>query len=132
MIERPLAWATALGLTALSLSGCSSHVDVGFTSEGGVPVVMPDAGDASRANQGSPGDATDARGPACTFTRSCINGICRYTQLVPAPWCTGICASSIDICEGECVDRSSDSNHCGRCSTQCSALQTCVMGDCRG
>ena len=123
--------AIALGLLIFaSVPACASHVDVGFTSEGGVQ-SSSDAGDGSRFSQSSAGDAADARGAACTFTRVCsIGGACLPSQLVPAPWCTGSCADSIDVCDDECVDLSSDSNHCGRCSRQCTPPHACVMSDC--
>jgi hypothetical protein len=132
MILEVLARATALGLLVLASSpvSCSSHVDVGFTSDGGAQSIS-DAGDASRSSRSNTsGDAPDARGPACTFVRSCVNGVCELRQ-VYADWCTEVCRNSIDVCDGQCVDLSSDPKNCGWCFHDCSSFEKCVSGDCR-
>ena len=124
------ARAIALGLLALaSLPACASHVDVGFTSEGGVSSVS-DAGDASRTSQAINADAGDARGPACTFMRVCNDaGKCPFTT-VYAAWCNDVCKNWLDVCNSECVDLSTDPKNCGRCGHYCSSLETCVLSEC--
>jgi len=128
------ARAIALGLLAFAgVPGCASHVDVGFTSEGAA--AIPDAGDASRAIQAMSADATDAtdaRGPACTFMKVCNDGgtRCPFTT-VPAAWCNEVCQNSLDVCDNECVDLSSDPRNCGYCGRGCFSVETCVSGDCR-
>jgi hypothetical protein len=130
MIFKVPARAKALGLLVLASSAsCSSHVDVGFTSEG-ASQTMSDAGDASRPSSNTSNSA-DVMTAACTFARVCDAGTCRLKQIF-ADWCTEVCQNSIDICDnGECVDLSSDPKNCGRCGRECSAAEKCVMSDCR-
>jgi hypothetical protein len=40
------------------------------------------------------------------------------------------CPPGRDKCQGDCVDRSSDSNHCGQCRNICSQSQVCENGTC--
>lgn len=43
---------------------------------------------------------------------------------------TAGCAPSRLLCGLECVDLSTDVNHCGACATRCTAAQGCVAGRC--
>ena len=41
------------------------------------------------------------------------------------------CAAPRALCAGQCVDRSTDANHCGACNNRC-ATGRCVEGACSG
>ncbi|MBK6519036.1 MAG: hypothetical protein IPG04_34050 [Polyangiaceae bacterium] len=40
------------------------------------------------------------------------------------------CAAPLELCGADCVDTSTDSEHCGACDAPCDATQTCVDGQC--
>src|SRR5436309_1119252 len=76
---------------------------------------------------GPPSDAGDL--PSCGFVSSpcctgstcwqggdCIGGTCQV--------CHGT------ACSGACVDTSTDSNNCGRCSHVCPPSNSCLSGQC--
>lgn len=56
-------------------------------------------------------DATCERG------NSCVDGAC-------------ICPEGKFVCSGECVDRETSKDHCGRCGVRCGGAETCVDGSC--
>lgn len=40
------------------------------------------------------------------------------------------CPASLEVCNGTCVDLSSDPSHCGACGNACGAGKACVAGGC--
>lgn len=44
----------------------------------------------------------------------------------------GSCAEGYEFCDDECVDVSSDEDHCGGCDIRCEAGESCEDGTCRG
>jgi hypothetical protein len=121
--EKGARAATLVRFAVAALCSCSSHVDVGFTNEGGVAGIA----DAS----GSRGDEPVAAVmTACSITLNCTDAGGCEPMITYAPWCTEVCKSSIKLCNGECVDTSSDHDNCGRCRHECLSNETCVMGGC--
>jgi Lectin C-type domain/Stigma-specific protein, Stig1 len=85
-------------------------LDAGLSGNGSADAATADAGrdagrDASTPDASTQPDATVDAGP-------------------PA------CPSGTDRCGSECVDTSSESNHCGDCDTVCSTAQVCTAGSC--
>ena len=63
---------------------------------------------------------------ACTFTLTGTRAISAEFEL--------ICASTSSVpaaCDGNCVDLSSDTSHCGACGVECPAGAVCNNGQCR-
>lgn len=44
--------------------------------------------------------------------------------------CQAYCRDGFDLCDGDCVDKMVDSNHCGECGIECSNTQLCLSGTC--
>jgi len=42
-----------------------------------------------------------------------------------------VCSGGTTNCSGQCVNTSSDTNHCGSCGTKCATGQSCVNGTCK-
>jgi hypothetical protein len=67
-------------------------------------------------------------GTQCTASQVCSFGVCQNAAGNPCPLGT-------IACNGQCVDPSSDNNHCGNCQTSCHTdagmTQACVGGTCQ-
>lgn len=42
-----------------------------------------------------------------------------------------VCGTGLDFCPGGCVDFLTDNNHCGNCTTKCTAPNVCTGGQCQ-
>ena len=119
--------AIALGLLAARgrSPACASHVDVGFTSEGGARAAS-DAGEGARGFQ----DMTSDSGAPCVIVTSCENGESRQRTYF-ADWRTDEPAGNrkeVAIPKG--IDLATDPNNCGRCDQVCSSAERCAAGHC--
>ena len=66
---------------------------------------------------------------ACPVCQACVSGTCSTIPALPFPdpRCTGgMC------CGGQCVDLSSDDDHCGTCFFSCVSNSSCQNGVCQG
>jgi hypothetical protein len=126
MIAMALARASALALLP-GMLGCSSHVDVGFSSiDGGV------LGDAAQENAiaslATLSDANDEPVPACFAGPPACDG-CPPSRYF-ADWCsTDACRRPYAVCHDVCVDTDTDPENCGHCDHECFA-HSCVAGVC--
>jgi hypothetical protein len=121
--------ARAIVLVGPVVAACSSHVDVGFTNEGGAQAASyNDAGrDAGHVATAMDGDS----GASCVIITSCENGMTIQTISFAADWCVDACHQSSPDCDAEGIDLSRDPNNCGRCGRVCLPGERCVMSDCR-
>lgn len=82
---------------------------------------------ASGGQQPASGGQTPAQGealPVATLAPTSAPSIVQPTEA------TAECAGGLTVCEGECVDLSSDRDHCGACSNACQDPRTCMGGEC--
>ena len=66
---------------------------------------------------------------ACTKTEDCMGTgfVCRMNMCACTADVPDVCGSGA---EGACVNKKSDPDHCGDCTTKCDAGATCVAGAC--
>ena len=60
-----------------------------------------------------------ACGTTCGAGQSCVNGACQT-----------VCTPPQTLCNGQCVNLTTDANNCGTCGTKCSSGQGCCNGVC--
>ena len=60
-----------------------------------------------------------ACGTTCAAGQSCVNGVCE-----------AVCTAPQTLCNGTCVNLTTDANNCGSCGTKCSSGQGCCNGVC--
>lgn len=105
------------GVPPIATTGTQS-CGPGLTSCGGGCVDIS----SDPSNCGSCGNVCPAAQSG--FVSACASGSC-FFERAPAS-----CASGLASCGGDCVDTSSDPNHCGGCDTVCASGQICFNGAC--
>lgn len=102
--------AVAGGATGFGAGAGGMSVAMGGSSSGA-------GGSAAGATSGPAGGANDpCKGVTCGTGQTCSNGTC-------------MCMTGM-LCTDGCFDTQNDLNHCGGCTTKCSADGACVAGKC--
>ncbi len=105
--------------------GCGPHqfCDIDFTCKQGCS-----GDDACRSGQclGTRDCADCTSDLECSAGKLCGTGTCGEACTQP-----GDCANGLDCCNGRCVDKAQDIDHCGACNQACTQSQFCDGTQCR-
>jgi hypothetical protein len=130
---RVLTW-TLLGL-AVAMPACKQ--DNPAFDEPGLSTSSGSETTAGAASTEAPGTVTgsstgdsDGTGSAST-TSSDTTASTTSSSSSSGGSDTGGCAAPLVMCGDQCVDTSSDRDHCGACDEACPGNQVCVRSDCR-
>jgi len=128
----PAQVGTAGAGSASGSPGMSGSPGVGGMSVavGGAPVGV--GGSAAAAGGATPGTGGSAAGAIGSSAGSAMTDPCASVTCGTGQTCkNGACAcNSGMLCSGSCVDTQEDHDHCGSCTTACTADGSCVSGKC--
>jgi hypothetical protein len=118
-----------LALAALALTACALEAEPERTvvDEDGMALSSCQQEPCPGAHAPPPAVCGAPQGVVCSPGEQCIDGAC-VPPIQPGqiPGCLG----SRILCDGRCVDPSSDADHCGACGDACAAEEMCDAGAC--
>lgn len=123
--------AGGVGGTRSSSGGIAGAGGVAGTGGSGAGGASVDAGRADVSEQTRDGASERLRDSASDGPRGDAGG-CSAPCIAPLVCVSGSCAcpGGQSLCGTECIDTTTNPNHCGSCDTSCSSGQACAGGTC--